>query len=234
MKYAIPQVVLILLFFFSLGFWIYHEVKTEYFNPIVIAIPILLLTIIFATQYGEYLGTFYKVKNFITRSGCIGAIVRNPAYQHGNQVTYTVSVYNRYVPKNYKYSIMGTIGSFLSCTTIMHITADRHKFHDIRGDNCEAPEGAVFFEGRLDGAEIEDSLSIYRSKISEQSQLLQRANNVLETVVLDASNLAKMRNLDIDSMSEFLKTVADRVKRVQVMTRGSGGLEMLDDNIGGE
>ena len=214
----------------SLGFVIYEAIQTPYFSPFQFIGVGAILAIIWITR-SEW-NPVHISKNFITDSGVVGVVWGSPIPEQGGRITYKIGVYKRYVPSGKRTAVSGFSGLMAVLAgwniEIIKITDSREMFRDIPSNNCEAPEGAVKYLGRLDGGPLDDEFSLYRLQIRNQSISMAQIRTETDALWQQVGSLAQQKTLDADAMSQYLKTIADRVKRIQIIQRGRGGMEDME------
>lgn len=228
-------IVVLSLLFGIIGFLVYMSFNASFKFGLLVIANIFVL----ALSYFRHWGTIYSLPIrlkplFRTASGTVGRLIRGPEPGHSGMVTYIISTHKAYIPKNRlkERNWIDILGDTLSGAKTIEVTDHPSKFIELPRQNLEVSEGVIEYLGRLDGGPVIDQRTILVEQINRLSTTLTQVNTQMEMAYVQAANYAKQHILGMDQMSQNLKTITDRVKRVMIIPKG-GGSEAMADVEGG-
>lgn len=222
-------ILFIVFFFMCISYLIYNTFQTQVGAITVYFCLLGALGWIFMVNYGDWLW-FRRGTQVNTLSGISGTQIGQTIIEADGRETRFVSFERRMVAKEVRETYESSwtfVKDILSNTITIPITAKRNLWEQVNDEDLENPNGAIFFHGRIDGADIRNPNYLNGLKKAERLQ------RILSTIISESKKqeeqLAAISNLkiyDMEKMSQVLKGVADNVKHVQVIAKGgSAGVE---------
>lgn len=211
------------------GLMLYNIAEISAFNPIIMFGSIfLILGLIFQRVWGDWFASLFPAKpEFVSYSGLGGRLMIGPISLPGGQQKCLVSFNSSSLPKLLKDGTSNWFWAFIGMitgTTIKEVIGRREQFHFVEKKDCENPNGCMFFKGRIDGAELRDPEIM--SGLTELKRLSDAYRATVSTMKQYGHQLATIvnqRNLDDDHAYSRAKMIADNMKNIKIITKGSGG-----------
>lgn len=223
----LKPILMFIAFLFFFGTLIINIFQNQAMAFAAIAIPLATWILVFTPDWGDFLPLPRKAL-VITTSGLVGTLVGRPVQEYGAYETRMVAFNSRFVPAEVKEErvhgwhwftdmIAGTVTVPLTGIVGVH-------WQQIMDDDCENPDGAIKFLGRLDGGDISDPKTVNElvqlERLASQNSYLVTEFKILKETL---ANITNIKSLDIESMSSLLQRVADKVKNVKIISpRGAG------------
>ena len=201
-------------------------------------LSVFLIVIDFIRHWGTFDSIPLRLKpRFICISGAMGRIVRGPEASHSNMISYWVAFPKPDIPRNKLYLKDRTwmdilLDTFAGVKTI-RVTNNYNMFQPIPQNNLEVEEGAIMYMARLDNGPTQSLYTIVTEELKKYSMIVAELGTVNRAMEVMTANLARMKTHEMDQMSQDLQMIADRVKRVQVIAKGSGQ-QIVTENMGDE
>ncbi len=220
-----------------LFFWIYSVYITPGGRVITYLLSAVLLLFVVAKDAGDMF-PFRRGPLFVTMSGMSGTQVGSPQPQHGGLMTYHVAFRRGDVPDHVKQERNGWMTVFMDmvCGTYTHqITEKSWKFIDVPIFDIENKKisSMVIFHGRIDGGELMDTRDMFsfRKKLESQSKIISYTFTELEGLEKTLAGWAQMKTKDMEVMSQMMQGIADRVKRINIISKGGSGVESIKEGM---
>ncbi len=188
----------------------------------------LLLSYGFLMSYGDYIPFVPRGKQVNFDSGIAGTL-RGALIDHvGGKRTGMVSIEKSLVPeKVIKERRVGGINYFIDLLTMgnvtIYVTGEHWQWQDIPSNQCDNRHSAIRFGGNIKGEVIPYSPD---SQLQLQLKNLVTANRYALTTMQwlqhQVANISSQKLMEMDSASQLLKEIGDRVKNVKILSkRGS-------------
>lgn len=194
-----------------LAFLFYEGIRAPYRNAAFILIPFFLILYVLLQVWGAvyFGGAVNKGRMFLTKSGLAGTIEKGPIKAIGDNVTYRVMFHRQYVPKERRSDFGRSFPNILSGVDTVEITEPSSFFELVPEEDCEAPEGAIMFHGRIDKRPLKYSESALIQRRFEQLSYL---NTELITLFEELEpELANVSQVKVAEFGEVLQKAKDLV-----------------------
>lgn len=225
----------ILLIFMTLSYILYNVYQNKDGSITTYLLTFAIWSLTFMMLYGDWL-PFKRGAQVNTLSGISGTQIGPSIHEHAGLETRHVCFERRMIHKDVKTHLEGAwswVRDILSGTITIPITAKRSLWEQVPDYDCENPNGCIFFRGRIDGGTLRDpNITIGLKQIERQAQIISYTQSSLSKLEEQVANIANQKIYDSEKMSQHLKTIADNVKNVQLITKGgSAGAEAAATEI---
>lgn len=190
----------------------------------------------------------YNVPDFIpfirrgpqinTLSGVSGTQLGAPVQEHNGEETRYVAWERGMVPKHLRKQVEGSLyflRELMSGTCIVPIHDKRSKFEEVPQEDSENPNGCILYRGRIDGGNIRNPRFLEgQQQIERQAKIISYVQSSAAQLEEQVAALANQNIYDNEAQAQHLKSIADQVKNVQVITGNkSGAVETIGDEMQG-
>lgn len=222
----IGQAIGLLSFITFLFFIIYDIFQNPYARFVSYAAPVMVFILIFMTSYGDWL-PFKRGPLVMTASGLIGTQIGTPVREYGGYETRYVAFQRDQVEDTIKKQVEGNkywlYDILVGTITIPLRGRVGVDFIPVPDIDLENKHGAVQYLRRIDGSPIKRGLiPALQSQLERQSILINHVFDSMKSLEEQLASITNLKSLDLNAMSQHLQQIADRVKRVTVLTKGTG------------
>ena len=220
----------------------YNMANVKAYNPVIVY-PMLMLIfgLTVANNWGDLFDSLAFLRApplFMTESGVAGRLVRSPeplpAGRMKALVSFNRAMLPRHIVKRSRGNIMDLLGMYSTATVTIEVIGHHTQFKKVDDRDCESPNGAWRFIGRLDGAELHDpEVSGMQAELIRISDKLGAVITSMKVYGQELTSLVNQRHLDDDYTYNRAKNIADNMKNVKIMPKGgaSGSVEAIADEM---